>query len=166
MKIQALIISSSLLVMSTACGGGKGTDSQNAAEAADSVTTAAMPALEGQWLIENIVVNDSLSARPADIDPEIRQYITFNADSTFGISTSCNMLGGQYIVHGDSLHFDYITRTEMACENMEVEELLVKVLPEIVKTYCVNNTVVRLTTTAPGQYIELLKTTEPMKASK
>lgn len=44
-------------------------------------------------------------------------------------NTGCNLVSGQYIVEGDKLTFPEITSTEMACEDMIVEESLKRSLP-------------------------------------
>lgn len=117
-----------MLLAATSCG-----NKNNAGittETIDSTAVSNFNALQGEWTIKEIVVNDTLVIRPSEIDSLMRrQYITFRSDSTFGITTNCNSLGGIYTTTADSISFDNIFRTEMACENMEVEEYLSKMLP-------------------------------------
>lgn len=141
----------------TSCGGGHAASSDTAT-AADSLTATAAKAtadIERTWQIENVVVNDTLYARPADIDPDHPQTLTFAA-GTFGIKTNCNTLGGDYTLRGDSIAFANIITTEMACDNMEVETLLMRILPEVNAIDWTNDSVMRLNTPSSA-YIVLKK---------
>ncbi len=111
--------------------------------------------LQRTWLIENVVVNDSLYARPSEIDPQRNQYFTF-ADGTFAVNTNCNTLGGEYELTGDSIIFKNIMTTEMACDNMDVEQLIMHVLPDLRSVDCINDSVTRLNS-ATSAYIVLRK---------
>lgn len=143
-------------LMSAACGG----QGDNAAIRADAESTAmvysATPAIQLRWSIENVVINDTLYARPVEVDPDRPQYFTFAADGTFGVTTNCNSLGGEYIQHGDSIILSNIFITEMACDNMEVEELLMRILPAVRTIDCINDSVMRLNTDSTG-YVVLRK---------
>ncbi len=132
-------------------------------ETVDTLDEATVCDLNGKWYIENVVVNDSLSARPAEVTPDTKQYINFNADSTYFISTNCNSISGTYVVKGDSLTLDPGAMTEMACENMVVEDLLRQVIPSIATVNVENDSITRLCG-ADGKYIELRKAAEETAA--
>lgn len=110
----------------------------------------------GQWRMENIAVNDSDYVRPAVVTPDEEQYVVFT-DSTYSFHTNCNTIFGYYTLSGDSLKFDDGGMTRMACPNMESEQILIRVIPDI-QTYEVqNDSVVRLNGTTPAECILLVK---------
>lgn len=111
--------------------------------------------IEGRWTILNVVENDSTFVRPSEIDPEMRAYIDFMADSTFGVNTNCNHLGGRYSVSGDSIQLVDILTTEMACDNMDLEEILKRVLPSVSTIDTINDSITRINTPESGAYIVL-----------
>lgn len=121
-----------------------------------SATATPAPDIQHTWQIENVVVNDTLYARPAEINPDLAQLFTFAPDSTFGITTNCNSLGGQYVQSGDSISFSNILATQMACDNEEVERLLMRILPEVCTVDSLNDSVMRLNTPSSA-YIVLKK---------
>lgn len=144
------------------CSGTKGNSDGAGADEGQSATIAA-PDIQGQWLIENVVENDSSYVRPSEIESGVTAYIDFKEDDTFGIMTNCNHLGGQYSQSNDSIHLTNISATEMACDNMEVEDMLKKVLPSVNTVDCINDSITRLNTDKGESYIVLKKVTKPLK---
>lgn len=118
-----------------------------------SAKTVVIPDLHCKWLIDNIVVNDTIQVNPAEISPKRDCYIVFNPDGTFGASTNCNTLGGEYVLDNDSIRFDNMLITEMACDNMTVEEMLGRVLPEVQALDCVNDSVIHLNTASAAHIV-------------
>lgn len=114
------------------------------------------PALEGRWEITDVVLNDSVRAMPAEIPPGTKQYIVFSPDSTYSVRTNCNSIGGSYTLNGDSLTIGDGFCTEMACDNMVVEDLIKQILPEVRSAVAGNDSTMRLTT-AGESYISLRK---------
>lgn len=135
------------------CTGNKKTAAVSVAQG-----TATYADIEGQWIIENIVFNDSTYVRPAEETPGVSQHITFYADSTYSIMTNCNSISGSYSISGDSLRLNDGAMTEMACDNMATEDALRKILPCIATVDVVNDSVVRLNGDQDAQYIVLHKT--------
>lgn len=117
----------------------------------------------GQWQIENVVENDSSYVRPSEIEPGITSYIDFREDRTFGIMTNCNHIGGNYTQANDSIYLTDIMSTEMACDNMQLEEMLKKVLPMVNTIDCTNDSIIRLNTDQSGAYIVLKKSSHQVK---
>ncbi|MEZ3590833.1 MAG: META domain-containing protein [Muribaculaceae bacterium] len=148
----------------TACGTKNASSPQQADTDADTGATTLYASMLGQWSIENVVINDTLYARPAEISPGDIQYINFNNDSTFSINTNCNMMAGQYVIHGDSIRMENISITEMACDNMLVEELLCKVLPSVNIIDMENDSITRLNTPDSG-YIVLRRSPVEVKSA-
>lgn len=115
--------------------------------------------LEGQWYLENVVENDSVHVRPTEEVPGVRQYILFE-DGTYSIQTNCNIISGSYNLKGDSITFGETAATEMACDNMEVEDMLKQILPRIVTVDIENDSIARLNTAGNTSYVLLRKAVE------
>lgn len=154
--MKTLFLSASVLALTFMACGNKTNSSQEASSVADSVAVESAPSLVGQWDIENVVVSDSVYARPSEIDPDVKQFVVFNADSTYFISTNCNSINGSYVQDGLSLKMGDGPMTEMACPNMQVEDLLRGILPEISAVEFENDSVARLNTSS-SKYIVLHK---------
>ena len=115
--------------------------------------------IRGQWYIENIVFSDSDYVRPDETLSSIHQYIVFE-DSTYFIQTNCNTISGAYAVKGDSITIGDGAMTEMACDDMAVEDALRRILPDISTIDVQNDSVVRLNGATPAECILLRKATE------
>lgn len=124
----------------------------------DPTVSRTAPALHiaGRWTIESIVFNDSDYVRPAECAPEVKQTFTFT-DSTYFAATNCNSLGGFYTMAGDSIVLGDGAMTEMACDNMDTEDALRRILPHIATVRPEGDTVLRLCTERPESYILLRK---------
>ena len=120
--------------------------------------TAANVDMRGQWYLENIVFSDSeyVRVRPDIRLSSIHQYIVFE-DNTYFIQTNCNTISGTYAVKEDSIIFGDGMMTEMACDNMAVEDALRRILPNIATVYIQNDSITRLDSRNPSEYIVLRK---------
>lgn len=126
-----------------------------AADAAVTETPAAAADIVGYWYIDNIVLGDSLSVRPAEQAP-MRAYIIFT-DSTYSIMTNCNAFNGSYSLKGDSLRMGDGAMTEIACDNMVTEDAVRRILPQIATVKVENDSVIRLDSPEHSQYMTLIK---------
>ncbi len=153
-----------LLLGMSACNGAKN-DSVKDKDVTDTTenTKTLSVNIQGQWDIENVVENDSSYVRPSEIGQGITSYIDFKADNTFGIVTNCNHIGGQYHQDNASITLTDISTTEMACDNMELEEMLKKVLPMVNSIDCINDSITRLNSDKTDSYIVLKKATNRVK---
>ena len=120
---------------------------------------AAYADVKGQWYLENIVFSDSDYVRPSEEVPDVRQYIIFE-DSTYFIQTNCNTFSGSYTVKGDSITLGDGAMTEMACDNMATEDAIRRILPNIATVYIENDSIARLDSRNPSEYIVLRKANE------
>ena len=149
-----------MMLGAASCTGNK----SNVSNVADSVKRGVpIESIQGQWQIENVMENDSSYVRPSEIDPEMTSYIDFRDDNTFGIVTNCNHIGGTYTQSNDSIHLNEIMTTEMACDNMELEEMLKKVLPSVTTIDCLNDSIIRLNTDKGESYVVLKKAAQQVK---
>lgn len=143
------------VAMMASCTGNKGSVGNDSTKT-DDIPAEASVNLKGQWFIENIFFNDSDYVRPAEILPDSRQYIQFT-DSTYSIMTNCNSISGYYTVSGDSITLSDGAMTEMACDNMQTEDALRRILPDIAAIDVENDSIVRLNCRAHSGYLILKK---------
>lgn len=155
---KVIFLSMAVAAIFTACSTNK---EESSAGVNDNALTDEMSVdIRGQWYLENIVFGDSVNVRPSEEVPGVRQYITFNDDSTFHIQTNCNSISGGYDQKGDSIILGAGIMTEMACDNMATEDALRKILPDIVTLDVQNDSVMRLNTSVPSEYIVLIRANE------
>lgn len=121
---------------------------------------APAPDITGRWLIESIVFNDSDYVRPAECVPGVEQSFTFT-DSTYHVATNCNSMGGYYAIEGDSIMLGDGPMTEMACDNMDTEDALRRIMPGIVTVCLEGDSTMRLCTSSTESYILLKKGNYP-----
>lgn len=160
MKLQikpVLAAAAMTAVIATACSGKKENNTAITDQNTQDVVTDAN--IRGQWYIENIVFSDSDYVRPDETLSSIHQYIVFE-DSTYFIQTNCNTISGAYAVKGDSITIGDGAMTEMACDDMAVEDALRRILPDISTIDVQNDSVVRLNGATPAECILLRKATE------
>lgn len=143
------------IFLMVSCGSQNNKSLSDNSKMSDSDTTACA-SVEGQWLLEHIVVNDTLEVRPVDIDPDSKLYAHFYNDSTFNFQTGCNAIGGRYVQVGDSIIIRDMMWTEIACDEMTVEELLKDILPQVKTVDLDNDSILRLNTPTSA-YIVLKK---------
>ncbi|GAA6401098.1 hypothetical protein K020075H21_04370 [Bacteroides ovatus] len=159
MHTRSLFIIAAVAAVTLVACKGRGTKPANRS-VADTIAIIHDKAIVGQWYIRTVVLNDSLYARPSEITPGVRQYITFNGDSTVNIKTNCNGMSGRYTIKGDSLTISDLCWTEMACKNMDVERLLQRILPEIRTCEIENDSILRLNAATSDEYVLLRKAME------
>ena len=146
--------------MLASCAGSASSDSNSADTSADSTCTVC---LNGKWAIESIVLNDSSAVIPADLGLADEAAMTFSCDSTVSISTGCNTMGGMYIINGDSIRFDNMMQTRMACPNMDIEMALTNALPAIATVELANDSTARLNAPEAMPYINIRRISQPVK---
>lgn len=146
-----LYLMASVFLMAS-CDGQSNRSASTSSRAAgnDTVISAS---LVGEWLLEQVAVSDTLEVNPGDMDPEARLCVQFCDDGTFNFQTGCNAIGGRYLQSGDSVGISDMTWTEMACEDMRVEELLRTVLPQVNGVEWNNDSIVRLNTSTPAYVV-------------
>ena len=86
--------------------------------------------------------------------------VLFDNSGAYVIQTNCNTIAGAFTINGDSLRIDGGMRTEMACDDMRAEDLIVAVLPEINLVETTGEHSLRLSTDNPDCYLILSKAAE------
>ncbi len=159
-NIIAPIAFAALSVAATGCSDNKGEKSDDAENCV--AAEVANADIRGQWYIENIVFSDSDYVRPDETSSSMKQYIMFD-DSTYFIMTNCNSFNGSYTVKGDSIRLGDGAVTEMACDDMQTEDALRRILPRISTISVENDSVVRLNGISPAECILLSKAKTEIK---
>ncbi len=111
-------------VLSACSSGQKGSDS--GAPGGDAPAQGLdMNGLRGDWRLASYRIDCATETFEAD-----NSYIlSFNGgDNSFGLTTDCNMIGGALTGSGDTIRFINVMVTEMACDNMTVEENMLRLL--------------------------------------
>ena len=156
-RTSILSVATALTILTASCGGNK---EKHVPADNQRQDTAANVNMRGQWYLDSIVFSDSeyVRVRPDVRLSSIHQYIVFE-DSTYFIKTNCNSISGTYTVKGDSIILGDGAMTEMACDDMSVEEALRRILPNIASIHIQNDSIVRLDSSNPSEYIVLRKAT-------
>lgn len=141
------------------CSGSKQQVEGEAVEEVTAEIVAPAEIMQGGFRVENVVVNDTLSARPATETPDELTYVNF-ADGHYAFKTNCNLIQGDYTFSGDSITLQPGLTTRMACPNMKVEDLLLQVIPQVNTVSVENDSTVRLNTSTPA-YILLVRSALP-----
>ncbi|MFN2457543.1 MAG: META domain-containing protein [Chitinophagaceae bacterium] len=89
--------------------------------------------LLGSWTVNTM-------KRQARIDAEnlTNVFLTFNRDFSFTGNAGCNNISGKYSLKGTSIKFNDIISTKMACDRIEQENELLRLLQQTVSAYTIN----------------------------
>ena len=150
-----LSVATALTILTASCGGNK--ENKETPDNQHQETVANVD-VRGQWYLDSIVFSDSdyVRVRPDERLSSIHQYIVFE-DNTYFIKTNCNTISGSYTIKGDSITLGDGAMTEMACDDMSVEEALRRILPNIATVYIQTDSIARLNSRNPSEYIVLRK---------
>lgn len=150
-----------LMIVATSCAGIVNEDKKD--DVADNVI---LSDIKGQWRIENVVENDTSYVCPSERDMAVYPYIEFKDDNTFLVNTYCNDIYGQYTQSDNAIRLKDLSWTELANDDMELEEMLKKILPSVNSVDCINDSVTRLNTADSESYIVLKKAVISMKSAQ
>ena len=89
-----------------------------------------------------MAIGDSITLRPAE-EKNGNAGITFE-NGRYSITTNCNSIQGEYTLNGNSIVLHAGLTTEMACDNMQLEDGLKKILPAISTIESQNDSTIRL----------------------
>jgi heat shock protein HslJ len=98
-----------------------------------------MELLAGNWSIDTM--RSQARAKP---DVLLSVALFFQTDSTFSISSQCSKVTGTYRLKGTGINFAIIDASKTACEHLEQDVLLQKLLTQRVSAYTVENDVLLL----------------------
>ncbi|MCM1071915.1 MAG: META domain-containing protein [[Clostridium] fimetarium] len=81
--------------------------------------------LRAEWRLDSYRI-DCESTR---FDAASSYKLSFNEqDNTFSLSTDCNVINGEFGIANDTIRFKNMLVTEMACDNMVVEQNMLRLL--------------------------------------
>lgn len=114
--------------------------------------------LSGKWrIVEYKCIATSAPIGLSQVPDNFDYSLEFDNQGNVICNTGCNLVSGQYTVKGDELTFLEITSTEMACEDMLVEESVKHILP-VIKTFEIKNDTILFLKNADGHTLmELTK---------
>lgn len=113
-KTTIPILTTALIAVS-ACSTGNKTSGSDKAAMLDATE------LQGDWRLDAYQID----GKPTTFGAVYK--LTFNTpDNTFSLSTDCNSISGEFGITNDTIRFKNILVTEMACDNMTVEQDLLR----------------------------------------
>ncbi|MCM1067043.1 MAG: META domain-containing protein [Muribaculaceae bacterium] len=81
--------------------------------------------LHADWRLDSYRID----CESTQFDASSNYKLTFNEpDKTFSLSTDCNMINGEFEIANDTIRFKNMLVTEMACDNMIVEQDMLRLL--------------------------------------
>lgn len=87
------------------------------------------PLLATQWNIA------AIQGKPVPRDVDERPFIVFDTNGNYYGSLSCNSFFGEYAVRKDKIRMSYTGATKKLCQNMEVEDDLLRALKAEINSY-------------------------------
>lgn len=119
---KAMLLSASLFVIGgcSTNGGSRGSDTTSGKTENIQLDTAGV---QGEWKLTSYRVQGV----SAEFEATSGYNLSFNEpDNTFGMTTDCNSLGGEFEITNDTIRFMNIAVTAMACDKMIVEENMLR----------------------------------------
>lgn len=81
--------------------------------------------LQGEWCLESYRID----CESTQFDVASDYKLSFDeTDSRFSLSTDCNMISGEFGITADTIRFKNMLVTEMACDDMTVEQNMLRLL--------------------------------------
>lgn len=81
--------------------------------------------LHEEWHLDSYRID----CESTQFDATSSYKLSFNEpDNTFSLSTDCNMINGEFGITNDTIRFKNMLVTEMACDNMAVEQNMLRLL--------------------------------------
>ncbi len=120
--IKCMMCASAVVLMAGCSAKSENRDADD--EATVQLDTAG---LQGDWRLESWRVDCATT----DFSDGRDYVLTFNEpDNTFGLSTDCNRIGGMFDITNDTIRFANVLVTEMACDEMTVEQTMLRLLAD------------------------------------
>lgn len=127
-----------VLLLLAACAGSKAKDEAKAADETEGVQIDTI-GLHGEWRLESYRIDSASTDFGADSPYKLSIDEPGNA---FGLSTDCNTIGGAFSVTDDTIRFENVIVTEMACHEMKVEEAMLRLINDsCAYALCVGDTI-------------------------
>lgn len=132
-----------MLLLSACSTNDKTTDT----DSADANIMLGNIGLQGEWLLQSYRV-DCVST---EFEDSLKYKLNFNEpDNTFSLSTDCNMINGEFGITNDSVRFKNMLVTEMACDDMDVEQSMLRLLNDTTAYALYNDSILTITAQSIG----------------
>lgn len=113
----------SMVLMATVALGAC-TPANKSADSGDDIVTDTV-GLQDEWHLSSYRID----CESTQFDASSNYKLSFNVhDNTFSLSTDCNMINGEFGISNDTIRFKNMLVTEMACDNMIVEQNMLRML--------------------------------------
>lgn len=100
------------------------TPTNKSADGGENITPETV-GLQSEWRLDSYRID----CESTQFDGSSNYKLTFNEpDNTFSLSTDCNMINGEFGITNDTIRFSNMLVTEMACDNMIVEQNMLRLL--------------------------------------
>ena len=90
--------------------------------------------LVGRWRVEAYANPFKATMEETQVSPDESYTLRLHDTGIFSLTTDCNTISGEYSIDGQSLRFNNLSATELACEKEIVERSFKSQLP-MVKSY-------------------------------
>ncbi len=95
-------------------------------------------ALVGRWRVVTYSDPSKAIVEPTEVSQDESYALQFHDTGIFSLTTDCNTISGEYSIDGQSIRFDNLSATELACEKEIVERSMETQLP-MVESYDFSN---------------------------
>lgn len=101
------------------------TDTNKSADSGENIMSDTGAGLQGGWYLDSYRID----CESTQFDAASDYKLSFSEpDNVFSLSTDCNMINGEFVITNDTIRFNAILVTEMACDNMIVEQNMLRLL--------------------------------------
>lgn len=106
--------------------------------------------LQGEWHLESYRID----CASTQFDATSGHRLSFDeSDSRFNLSTDCNMISGEFVIKADTIRFKNMLVTEMACDDMTVEQNMLRLLNDSTAYALCHGDTIDLTASGVGSAI-------------
>ncbi len=88
-------------------------------------------ALVGRWRVETYTDPFKATMEPTEVSQDESYTLQIHDTGIFSLTTDCNTISGEYSTDGQSIRFDNLSATELACEKEIVERSMETQLPMV-----------------------------------
>lgn len=135
MKIKTNLLITALLFIGLSCNSAKSVSENDVKK--ETASSLAENTLENtQWKLIEVMGKPIKDYGKQMKDPV---FVFESAESRFHGNAGCNGMGGTYkLLEGNRIEFSQVFSTQMACENMELENIVSRMIPTL-DNYVIND---------------------------
>ncbi len=113
--------------------------------------------LVGRWSVKTYTDPFKATMGATKVSPNESYTLQFHDTGIFSLTTDCNTISGEYSTDGQSLRFNNLSATELACEKEIVERSLKSQLPMVESYNFPNDTTLCLVGREGNVVVKLVK---------